>query len=292
MPENKKRETDGCATFYKIDKYLLIENQIVEFRAIAIQRKDFDKSDDMFNRVFQRDDIAVVTLLEERSTGARLIVANLHIYWDPDFRDVKLVQVGILMEELQRIADQFARLPPRKAADGTKLVAYSEGTKIPLIICGDFNSVPDSGVYQYMNEGFVPPDHPDFMGKNYGEFTSRGMGHKFNLKSAYASIGELPLTNYTPSFQGALDYIWYSTNNATVTDVLGEVDDEYISRVVGFPNAHFPSEYGLFISFHPVTDIRCSHIHLCAEFIVKTPKETNPKQPAAGPPGLRHPGFS
>jgi mRNA deadenylase 3'-5' endonuclease subunit Ccr4 len=138
--------------------------------------KDFDKSDDMFNRVFQRDDIAVVTLLEERATGARLIVANLHIYWDPDFRDVKLVQVGILMEELQRIADQFARLPPRKAADGTKLTTYSEGTKIPLIVCGDFNSVPDSGVYQYMNEGFVPPDHPDFMGKNYGEFTSRGMG--------------------------------------------------------------------------------------------------------------------
>jgi len=152
------------------------------------------------------------------------------------------------MQELQRIADQFAKLPPRKAAHGAKLVSYSEGVKIPLIVCGDFNAVPDSDVYHYMNEGFVPPDHPDLMGK---KLCSKGMGHKLNLKSAYASIGGPPLTNYTPSFQEALDYIWYSTSNATVTDVLSEVDDEYTSRVVGSLNAHFPSEYVLFVSFHP-----------------------------------------
>jgi CCR4-NOT transcription complex subunit 6 len=63
------------------------------------------------------------------------------------------------------------------------------------------------------------------------------------LKSAYAGIGELPLTNYTPSFDGAIDYIWYSTATMSVNAVLSEVDRGYLEKVVGFPDAHNPSEY-------------------------------------------------
>ena len=50
------------------------------------------------------------------------------------------------------------------------------------------------------------------------------------------------MTNYTPSFQGPIDYIWYSTANLSVNAVLGEVDKSYLEKTVGFPNAHFPSE--------------------------------------------------
>ncbi len=53
---------------------------------------------------------------------------------------------------------------------------------------------------------------------------------------------ELPLTNYTSNFRGSIDHIFYSNNNLTVTSLLGEVDKGYLSKVVGFPNAHFPSE--------------------------------------------------
>jgi CCR4-NOT transcription complex subunit 6 len=111
-----------------------------------------------------------------------------------------------------------------------------------MIICGDFNSVPDSGVYQLLSTGVVGGEHPDFQGKNYGKFTSSGVSHHLGLRSAYAGIGELPLTNYTPSFRGAIDYIWFSTQSISVLDVLGEVDEDYLGKVVGFPNAHFPSE--------------------------------------------------
>ena len=51
------------------------------------------------------------------------------------------------------------------------------------------------------------------------------------------------MTNYTPTFKGTLDYIWYTTANLSVNSVLGEVDQGYLDKVVGFPNAHFPSEY-------------------------------------------------
>ena len=215
-----------------------------------MQRPDFKKTDDMFNRVLQRDNIAVVTLLENKTTGTRFIIVNAHIHWDPQYRDVKLVQVALLVDEVDKIAARFAKYPPRllQPEDGEPHTGptYADGTKIPLIICGDFNSVPDSGVYEFLANGTVPSTHPDFMSHVYGNYTSEGLRHRFGLKSAYSSVGELPMTNYTPSFSGVIDYIWYSTNNLAVTSVLGEVDKGYLSKVVGFPNVHFPSECVLF----------------------------------------------
>jgi CCR4-NOT transcription complex subunit 6 len=122
---------------------------------------------------------------------------------------------------------------------------YSDGTKIPLIVCGDYNSVPDSGLYEFLSNGTLPPDHSDFMSHSYGKYTSEGLRHKFGLKSAFAGIGELSMTNFTPTFKGAIDYIWYSTPNLAVNAVLGDVDKVYLEKAVGFPNAHFPSEYVL-----------------------------------------------
>jgi CCR4-NOT transcription complex subunit 6 len=199
----------------------------------------------MFNRVITRDHIAAVCCLEERQSGIRLLVANCHIYWDPEFSDVKLVQVALMTYELEAIAERFAKLPPMQRPDGTRTPVYEDGSKIPLLICGDFNSVPDSGVYQLLATGGVPGDHQDFNGKNYGKFTTTGVTNHLGLRNAYAGIRELTLTNNVPGFQGVIDYIWYTSQSITVLDVLGEVDQEYLSKVVGFPNAHFPSEYVL-----------------------------------------------
>ncbi|PFH53696.1 hypothetical protein AMATHDRAFT_45168 [Amanita thiersii Skay4041] len=277
MNETDRRQVDGCATFYKAARYQLVEKHLIEFSAVAMQRQDFKKTDDMFNRVLGKDHIAVICLMEDKQTGTRLIVANAHIHWDPAYRDVKLVQVALLIEEIEKIANNFAKLPVRlptplssNSDDGivsTPLgvihspigsdsstspslskrrppAIYTDGTKIPLVVCGDFNSVPISGVYEFLATGSLPPDHADFMSHTYGRYTSDGLRHRLGLKSAYAApgVGDLPLTNYTPSFQGVIDYVWYSSANLAVNAVLGEVDKGYLEKVVGFPNAHFPSE--------------------------------------------------
>src|SRR4051794_32312252 len=78
-----------------------------------MQRPDFKKTDDMFNRVLGKDNIAVVCLLESIESGTRFIIANAHIHWDPAYHDVKLVQVALLVEEIEKIASGFARYPPR-----------------------------------------------------------------------------------------------------------------------------------------------------------------------------------
>lgn len=259
MRDDEKRRVDGCATFYKTNKYTLIEKQLIEFNQIALQRPDFKKTEDMFNRVMTKDNIAVVTLLENKDSGSRLVVANVHIHWDPEFRDVKLVQVAMLMDELEKITDRFAKFPAKlNVAEGyPPAPKYTSGTQIPTMICGDFNSEPGSGVYDYLSIGAIPGNHDDFMSRIYGNYTAHGLSHKFALKSAYANIGELPLTNNTPGFAGVIDYVWYNQNALAVTGVLGEVEKAYLSKVVGFPNAHFPSD----------------HICILSEFRVKHPRD-------------------
>ncbi|KZT10879.1 uncharacterized protein LAESUDRAFT_734616 [Laetiporus sulphureus 93-53] len=275
MNDSERRMVDGCATFFKGSKYTLVEKRVIEFNAIAMQRSDFKKTDDMFNRVLGKDHIAVICLLENKATGTRFVIANAHVCWEPQYRDVKLVQVALLVDELQRVADHFAKYPPRLPtpastggspttpgasehnASSRPPPVYTDGTKIPLIICGDFNSLPVSGVYEYLSTGSVPRDHEDFMSHLYGRYTSDGLRHRLGLKSAYAAVGELPLTNYTPSFKGAIDYIWYSTANLSVNAVLGEVDRTYLEKVVGFPNAHFPSD----------------HLCIVSEFRVRPPRD-------------------
>ncbi|KAK0543371.1 Glucose-repressible alcohol dehydrogenase transcriptional effector, partial [Tilletia horrida] len=259
MRDDERRHVDGCAIFYKSNKWTLIEKRLIEFNQLALQRPDFKKTQDMFNRVMTKDQIAVIALLENKASGARLIVTNVHIYWDPEFRDVKLVQVAMLTEELEKIAGNFAKLPPKLSSMLAEPYrkrgppAYRDGTCIPTIICGDFNSVPDTGVYQFLRQGSVAGNHEDFMSHVYGRYTSSGLEHKLSLRSAYEGIGELPFTNYTPNYKGVIDYVWYNTNALAVSGLLGDVDPAYRDKVVGFPNAHFPSD----------------HVCLLAEFTVR-----------------------
>ena len=154
------------------------------------------------------------------------------------------------VEENDAVAEGSSRQPPPSSVPASQPNRpppnYSDGTKIPTIVCGDFNSMQGSGVHDFLSLGIVPAEHPDFMSHMYGRYTSDGIRHKLGLKNAYAPpVGDALLTNYTPTFQGALDYVWYSAANLGVTKVLGEIDRGYLEKVVGFPNAHYPSEYVL-----------------------------------------------
>jgi CCR4-NOT transcription complex subunit 6 len=247
-------------------RYQLVENHLIEFNSIAMQRQDFKKTDDMFNRVLGKDHIAVVCLLEDLVTGTRIIVSNTHLHWD--VADVKLVQTALLMEELEKIANGFAKYPPRppdtpSATDEEPVLnrppppIYTDGTKIPLMVCGDYNSMPSSGVYDFLASGTLPATHPDFLSHTYGIYTSEGLRHKLGLKSAYTSVGAggvpeeiMPMTNVTPGFREVIDYVWYSPGNLILNSVVGEIDKMYLEKVVGFPNAHFPSECVSSPSFH------------------------------------------
>ncbi|KAJ2904435.1 endonuclease/Exonuclease/phosphatase [Zalerion maritima] len=277
MMASEQQAVDGCATFYKFNRFALIDKQLVEFRSLAINRPDMKGQEDIFNRVMPKDNIATICLLESLQTGARMIVVNAHLAWEPHLADVKLIQTAILMEQLGKITEKYAtsdeyrskRAPPPPAdEDGADAMPRASGPQeykysvdMPLLVCGDFNSTPDSSVVSLLSKGFVPGNHGDFDGRKYGNFTANGIQHPFSLRNTYDCLGktehELPFTNYTPGFDGVIDYIWFSTNTMEVVELLGPPDKEYLKRVPGFPHYHFPTD----------------HIQLLADFVIKARKD-------------------
>jgi len=265
MTEKEAKFVDGCAIFYKGKKFICLDKMLIDFGTIAINRPDMKGEHDTFNRVMPRDHIAVVAFLENRMTGSRMMVGNAHIYWDPAYADVKLIQVAIMMEQIATQAEKWAKSPPctdkvafrHSEVDGeaesdsleetvakpAPSVEYSSGPQIPLIVCGDFNSAAGTGVYELITNGILPGTHLDLADRGYGNFTRDGIYHPFKLKSAYSQIGDLNFTNYVPTFSGVIDYIWYSTNAMQVRGLLGDVDPDYLRKVPGFPNYHFPSDH-------------------------------------------------
>lgn len=259
---------DGCGTFWKDKKYILLDSHHLVLGRKAVERPGAKASADMLNRVWQRDDIATVVFLENRVTGSRLIVANTHLYWDPAFKDVKLIQAAVMMEEITKLSEKWTKFPPatnkqvfrfsdsqdEPAPDPGPSLSYSQGNQIPLIIAGDFNAATGTAVYDLFTKKGMGADHTDLVGRDYGAFSRAGMSHQFTLKSSYAQIeDEMPFTNYVPHYVDILDYIWYSSNNLRVVGLLGQIDPEYLKQVPGLPNFHYPSD----------------HISICAEFKVE-----------------------
>jgi CCR4-NOT transcription complex subunit 6 len=159
-------KVDGCAVFWRRTKFRLAEHYGVEFnacaRALAQQiATSAPHEREIVSRV-TKDNVGMVAVLEvllpgpagqragrlhNQRTGngggggpLQVAVANTHLYSNKDFPDVKLWQCLSLVRELEQLV--LAR-------------------DLPLVVCGDFNSVPSSAVYALLAHAAVPADHPD-----------------------------------------------------------------------------------------------------------------------------------
>uniref|UniRef100_A0A671RGY5 poly(A)-specific ribonuclease n=1 Tax=Sinocyclocheilus anshuiensis TaxID=1608454 RepID=A0A671RGY5_9TELE len=261
MSESDRKHVDGCAVFYKTEKFSLVQKHTVEFNQLAMANSE--GSEAMLNRVMTKDNIGVAVLLElrkemmEHSAGKPLhgmekqllLVANAHMHWDPEYSDVKLVQTMMFLSEVKNIVD--------KATRSLKLSSISgETNAIPLVLCADLNSLPESGVVEYLSTGGVDSTHKDFKELRYIDsltnFNCNGKNgtsstritHGFKLKSAYEN-GLMPYTNYTFDFKGIIDYIFYSQPLLNVLGVLGPLDLHWLheNNVTGCPHPHIPSDH-------------------------------------------------
>lgn len=279
MNERDAKLVDGCAIFYRASKYILLDKQMVTFANTAINRPDMKGEHDIFNRVMPRDNVALCAFFENRMTGSRMIISNAHLHWDVKEEDVKVVQAAILLDHLSDCAERWAKLPPKENkslaqisepglnlhVDGEAIVEpapsqkYSSGSQIPMILCGDLNSMKDSPVYELITQGILSKDIPEFEGRSYGKLTRDGITHPFNLKDAHAGDNGdyITLTNYVWDFQAVIEYLFH-TPGLRRRKLLGDIDFDYIQKVPGFPNYHFPSD----------------HLTLYAEFAVDLPKRT------------------
>ncbi len=119
----------------------------------------------------------------------------------------------------------------------------------PVVVCGDFNSKPDSAVYQLITTGKVDPAHPDFQIKRNNYFLNvlptSPLGEPF--KSVYSNytngVSEPLFTNYTATWNGTIDFIFYRPLNMKVKKMLSLPTVERITKETAIPNKEFPSDH-------------------------------------------------
>jgi len=273
---------DGCAIFFKRQRFDVIEEHFLEFQSLAMNKykqivnnKQHSVPDSGLERLITKDNIAIALLLQlkqpqnsSNTTGAhRVLFSNTHIHWDPLAPDVKLMQTQLLVEELMKINNKYKR--ERKNQSRKSGALMDEGKldedSVPVVIAGDFNSMPDSQVYQFLLKGSLEPTSPSISTSTTNGLDSssspqtpniystdpreressgfKGLNHNLSLASSYGSspIGEPPFTNYTSDFYGVLDYIWYTTPTLKVTGLLEHVNKSELFSP--FPNPHFPSDH-------------------------------------------------
>ncbi|KAJ8396847.1 hypothetical protein AAFF_G00011700 [Aldrovandia affinis] len=123
----KKRtgaKTDGCAICYRRTRFVQLSFRLVEYYRPWLEMLD-------------RDNVGVVLLLqpvslqgsEVTALGSPLCVANTHLLFNPRRGDVKLAQLAMILAEID---------------------ATVKGTSCPVILCGDFNSVPNMPLYNFI----------------------------------------------------------------------------------------------------------------------------------------------
>ncbi|CAR22387.1 CCR4-Not complex 3'-5'-exoribonuclease subunit Ccr4 [Lachancea thermotolerans] len=231
MHSKDSKKVDGCCFFYKDSEFKLMFKEAVDFSSVWMKHKKFQRTEDYLNRAMNKDNVALVVKLQHIKSGEHVWAATTHLHWDPQFNDVKTFQVGVLLDYMEKVIKE------QNNCNNTQ-----ELKKVPVVICGDFNSQTNSAVYELLNTGNVSK-HRDIEGRDFGYMSQKNYAHNLPLKSSYDSIGELPFTNLTPTFTDVIDYIWYSSQGLRVRGLLGEIDPEYASKFIGFPNDKFPSDH-------------------------------------------------
>lgn len=231
MHSKDSKKVDGCCVFYRENEFKLAYKDAVDFSGVWQKHKKFQRTEDYLNRAMNKDNVAIYLKLQHIKSGESVWIVTTHLHWDPQFNDVKTFQVGVLMDHIENLLKEQSNAQSKQ-----------EAKKCPVILCGDLNSEIHSAVYELLSTGRVQA-HDDIKGRDFGYMTQKNFAHNLAMKSSYSYIGELPLTNFTPSFTSVIDYIWFSTQSLRVRGLLGPIDPDYISQFIGFPNAKFPSDH-------------------------------------------------
>ncbi|KAL8005792.1 putative endonuclease/exonuclease/phosphatase, MYND-like zinc finger, mRNA-binding protein [Plasmopara halstedii] len=269
-------KVDGCALFYKRNRFILKERYPVDFNDLAnnflkqvqteydleyqgpsmAARERFLSTLTKMRLRLQRDNIAQIAVLEvvpasnevvsrKSQSGPLICIANVHIFSNPKFPDVKLWQTNMLAKQLERV---------------------TLSRNLPTILCGDFNSEPTSAVYEFMTRNHVPVDHPDIQyppPQLASIYASLDLEHNIGFASAYASVfgAEPEYTNYTGHWTGVVDYVWYTPETLTPFAGLKVHSPEVLKRYskTALPNCQFLSD----------------HVPLCLDFSIKASANNN-----------------
>jgi len=163
---------DGCLVAWRRTRFRKYTTRGIDFNSLA----DASKFSEAIR--LRRHNVGQIVVLEDRRVPHRkLIIANCHLFWNPHYEDVKLRQCALLLKSVEDHFNSFKqrRVNLNMPNSGTPASpmqywfpscftlclqqAIHEKTGIPqssdpeIILCGDFNSLPKSRTFRYVESG-------------------------------------------------------------------------------------------------------------------------------------------
>ena len=219
-----KNTIDGCAIFIK-KTYQFIKIKSIDYENIYPKLlNNSDNLDKKKNKIIRGDQpmSGIVCLIKKINTGCQFVLATVHLISNPELSDIKHLQTLAVLKSLE---------------------SMSNNGKIPYILCGDFNSLPSSSVYDTIINGNINYNHIDFK-SHKNSIITRKKNNKLKMRSAYKVYHgyEAPFTNYTDTFNGTLDYIFISKKwNIRYMNKIPLIKD--VTKEIGIPNSIIPSDH-------------------------------------------------
>ncbi|KAM9859791.1 2',5'-phosphodiesterase 12 [Aulostomus maculatus] len=226
----KDKQHEGLATFYRRTKFKLLSCHDICFSEALtsdpihhelLQKVSVCRT--LKSRVLKRSTALQVSVLEDlHKPDRRVCVANTHLYWHPKGGDVRLVQMGVALKHLSHVINQVA-------------------PEAPLVFCGDFNSNPNSGVFQLVSDTAVSQEHADWSSSGLEE--SCPMELLSTLPPMLSACSQLEYTNYVGGFQGCLDYIFIQPQRMEVEQMIPLPSHQEVTTYTALPSVAHPSDH-------------------------------------------------
>lgn len=193
------------------------------------------KKESLRERFTKRHTVLQTTLIKNKKLSNEYsIIANTHLYFAPDADHIRLLQGGVCVKYLEYMKEVYYK----------DLIVKSHGPnndiKLGLILCGDMNSSPDCGLYQLLTQGYIPEDYSDWSSNTSERVEGLSLSTHLRLLSAYEGLN---YTNYTPLFNGCLDYIYFEKDKFHRYSVVPLPDHDEITKIGGIPSDVFPSDH-------------------------------------------------
>lgn len=109
-----------------------------------------------------------------------------------------------------------------------------------IIFCGDFNSVPECGMYRLMTERFVGDEMADWQSNEEEAVRGVTLSQPFWFKSA---CGCPKYTNFTVGFKACIDFIYYQSDVLRVNDIVPLPSEEELMAYDAIPSPVLPSDH-------------------------------------------------
>ncbi|XP_028253971.1 protein angel homolog 2 [Parambassis ranga] len=261
--EYKKRtgkKPDGCAVVFKNSRFSLVSSNPVEF---------FRPGDALLDR----DNVGLVLLLQPKDSVGQsdpssfICVANTHLLYNPRRGDIKLAQLAILLAEISRLSS----LPG--------------GSTCPVVLCGDFNSTPQSPLYSFLTKGCL-----DYRGMQISMVSGQESvprGQRLLMSPIWSprlginrqcQYDNKPTAELSPSSPTAVEG---AISNLTVEDVAAEAAAAAFSRTRLEHSLKLQSSYRhqLMPDGRPEITTCHSRTAMTVDYILYSPGSTTPSLP-------------